>query len=102
MKRTSKARRACRRSVRSSSTALGIKKLRLSPHSHPGHTPCEPIFNVPPSCGKYRPADGYAPAACSKGATMRDRIIIPFGHYDRIVRLAFDLLIGGLVYYAFR
>lgn len=33
---------------------------------------------------------------------MRNLIVIPFGQCDRAVRLLFDVVIGGLVFYGFR
>lgn len=33
---------------------------------------------------------------------MTNRIVIPFGSCDRMVRLLCDVVIGGLVFYGFR
>jgi hypothetical protein len=33
---------------------------------------------------------------------MTNRVVIPFGKGDRYVRLLFDVIIGGLVFYGFR
>ena len=33
---------------------------------------------------------------------MPDAVVIPYGKYDRYVRLFFDLVIGCLVFYGFR
>ena len=33
---------------------------------------------------------------------MSDIVVVPFGKYDRCLRLFFDVVIGGLVFYGFR